>query len=392
VGIDYNGKSTSKYGICVSMKLELLVSRYKRMIGLARYTSELRKHLSQGGVDFSVVEPALPPLLKAADCVLRPLGYDLGTFLNVYPVSAPLSRDAVKHFTTQMMGSLFSFQPGLKKVVVTVCDIVPYMMRDDPQQNVYHGYYERWFDGLAMRNIRRADRIVTISSFTAQMLVEHLGCQIGKIRVALLGVDHDLFHPVAVPLEFHVRFGLEPGWRYLLYVGSENPRKNLPRLIQAIEIVKRTIPNVKLIKVGMHDYAHSFERLKDQIHTAGLADNVLFVDHVSQEDLICFYSVADLFVFPSLYEGFGLPPLEAMACGAAVISSNASSLSEVVGDSAILVDPYDVDGWASAIIRVLEDEPLRLELKERGLARAGQFTWERTVRETISVYKELDSN
>ena len=320
-----------------------------------------------------------------------PFGYDLRAFANIFPVSAPFSRDAVKHLTTQMMAFLYSFHPGLRKVVITVHDIVPYMVRDDPAQNVYRHYYDRLVDERAMKNLCRAERIIANSAFTGKMLVEKLGCPPGKIRVVPLGIDRELFHPVQVSAEFRLRFRLEPGCRYLLYVGSENPRKNLPRLIQALEIVKRQVPQIRLIKVGTPEYIAQYELIKNQIHAAGLDENVLFIDHVSQEDLISLYSAADVFVFPSLYEGFGLPPLEAMACGAPVICSNASSLPEVVGEAALQVDPYDVDAWASAIIQVLEDEALRRELSSRSLARAAQFTWERTALETLAVYQEVES-
>jgi glycosyltransferase involved in cell wall biosynthesis len=116
---------------------------------------------------------------------------------------------------------------------------------------------------------------------------------------------------------------------------------------------------------------------------------VLFVDHPSQGDLARFYSAADVFVFPSLYEGFGMPPLEAMACGAPVAASNAASLPEVVGDAALLFDPLDVEAIAATILRVLGDEALAGDLRARGLARAAQFTWERAARDTAAVYERV---
>jgi len=121
----------------------------------------------------------------------------------------------------------------------------------------------------------------------------------------------------------------------------------------------------------------------------GLGDRVHFAGYVHDADLPALYGGADLFVFPSLYEGFGLPPLEAMACGTPVVCSNAASLPEVVGDAAVTVDPYDVDALAEAMQRVLADRDLREDLRARGLARARQFTWERTARETLAVYREV---
>jgi glycosyltransferase involved in cell wall biosynthesis len=275
-------------------------------------------------------------------------------------------------------------------VAITVHDIVPYLVRHDPAQNVYPHFYDRLVDERAMKNICKAERIIAISAYTGQMLVEKLGCPPDRIRVVPLGIDPELFHPVEVSAEFRRRYGLEPGRRYLLYVGSENPRKNLPRLVQALAIVRRKMPRVSLIKVGTPEHLTHYELLKNQIHAAGLDDAFLFIGHVTQEDLASLYSAADAFVFPSLYEGFGLPPLEAMACGAPVICSNTASLPEVVGDAAIMLDPYDIDAWANAILQVLEDDALRQELCSRSLARAAQFTWERTVQQTIRVYQEVD--
>lgn len=373
------------------MKLELLVSRYDRMIGLARYVTMLQKHLDLAGVAYTAVPISLPPALRLGAKVLRPLGYDLAAFVNTYPVSAAFTPGAVKHLTTQMMASLFTFQPGLDKTVITVHDIVPYLVRDDPCQVVYRGLHDRWMDDRAMRNIRRADRIIAISAYTGRMLEENLSCPVEKIKVILYGLDHELFHPVDVPPEFLARYQLDPADRHLLYVGSENPRKNLPLLIEALAAVKRRVPRVRLLKVGTPEYLPQFVLLKDQIRAAGLESEVRFIDHPFQEDLVRFLSFADAFVFPSLYEGFGMPPLEAMACGAPVICSNAASLPEVVGEAAITLDPHDLNGWVEAMVAVLEDAALRQDLRSRGLARAARFTWARAVAETLAVYQEVEA-
>jgi glycosyltransferase involved in cell wall biosynthesis len=322
------------------LKVELLVSRYKRMIGLARYAVSLQKYLSKAGVDYRVVEPAFPWILRAADRLSRPLGYDIKEFANTFPLSAPFSRGTLKHFTTQMMAMVFSFQRDLKPVIVTVHDIVPYLVRDDPGQNVYNHSYDRMIDALAMHNLPRADCLIAVSAYTKKILVEKLGCSAGKVQVVLNGLDHEIFRPVPVSEAFRRRYQLDPKYRYLLYVGSENPRKNLTSLVQVLAKVKARIPNGRLLKLGTPEYIEHFHLLQKQIHALDLEEEIIFINSVPLEDLVMFYSATHIFVFPSLYKGFGLPPLEAMACAAPVICSNAASLPEVAGDAALCWTPW----------------------------------------------------
>ena len=371
------------------LKLQLLVRQYPHMIGLARYVSALQASLSSIGVEYSCVEPAYPFPLRLGDRLLRPRGYDVKTFFTNFPVAARLDKHAVKHLTNQLMGSLLSFKPGMRRVVITVADIVPYLVRDDRGQSTFSHRFDRFFDDLAMHNLHKADRLITISSYTKEMLVKHLNCDPDKIRVTLLGLDQEDFYPVPVTDDLRRRYNLETGERYLLYVGSENPRKNLPFLLQALDQLKERVPNVRLLKVGGAETPAQRAGFLQQIATLGLEQQVMLLDQVPQADLTALYSAAGGFVFPSLYEGFGLPPLEAMACGTPVICSNAASLPEVVGDAALSLAPDDLPGWVDAMERILHDEALRSELRARGLARAREFTWERTARQTLAVYQEV---
>ena len=360
------------------------------MVGLARYTEAMKKHLSIAGVDHTLIYPQYPLPVAFSHRLLKPFGYNVHDFFNIFPVSAKFSEESVKHFSHQMMASLFTFKPNLKKVVITVHDIVPYLMRDDPHQNQYRRFYDRHMDEFAMNNIRKADRIIAISEFTGQMLVKHLGCPQDKIQIVLYGLDHEVFYPMKPSEAFRNKYGLSEEKQYLLYVGSENPRKNLPRFFQAFGEARRSLPNLQLVKIGPPDHPGQYALLQDMIHNLKIQDAVLWINHISNHDLVTFYTFADAFVFPSLYEGFGMPPLEAMACGTPVICSNSASLPEVTGDAALQVDPEDVAGWTHAIIKVIEDQSLQQDLITRGLARAAQFTWEKTVRETIEVYQEVE--
>ena len=370
------------------MKIELFVGRYQRMIGLAWYASSIQKYLSRMNVDFILTQPDYPLLIKAAHSVLKPFGYDLKTFFSNYPISAHMHENTIKHFTAQQMASLLSFKKDLHPVIITVHDIIPYMMRDDPELTDYHSFYERWIDNLAMNKLRNADLIITDSDYTRLMLIEKLGITTEKIRVILLGLDLEVFKPSDVNDEFRLHYQIDPECQYILYVGSEIPRKNLPRLLEAFARVKREYPNARLIKIGSPVHPHYFQRLQEKIRQLDLENEVILINHVSRDDLISFYNLADVFVFPSLYEGFGIPPLEAMACGAAVICSNSASLPEVVGEAALSIDPLDVSEWAAAISEVLNNTDLRDLLRLKSLARVAQFSWERMARETLAVYYE----
>jgi glycosyltransferase involved in cell wall biosynthesis len=172
---------------------------------------------------------------------------------------------------------------------------------------------------------------------------------------------------------------------YILAVGNLQPRKNLLRLIEAFAqlITERRIPH-QLVLAGKAKWRES--DIHRTVRRLGIEDRIVFTGRVPDEDLACLLNGAELFVYPSLYEGFGLPVLEAMACGTPVVTSNCTSIPEVAGDAALLVDPYRVDELADAIHHVLSDESLRARLREKGLARSQMFSWRQTARKTWTAY------
>ena len=374
----------------MAVKLQLLVRPYRQMIGLARYTECLCRALTEAGIAYSLATPTYPLPVRAAHRLLAPFGFDLCTFFTTYPLAAaPLSKGVLTHLTAQQMATLLWFRPHLHPILATVHDIVPFLVRRDKSQSTFRHPLDLLFDRMAMSGLKRVDGLIGDSHFTKKTVAEALGYPADRMFVVPLGVDHGVFRPLPVSEPFCRRYQLDDPLRYILYVGSENPRKNLPRLVRAFARLHEALPESRLIKIGSPEYAREAEQLRSQVQDMGLTGFVLFYPHVPDEDLALFYNLADLFVFPSLCEGFGLPPLEAMACGTPVVCSNAASLPEVVGDAAIMVDPYDVEGLAEAMRRVLADAGLREELREKGLARARQFTWERTARETVAVYQQV---
>ncbi|MDD5491404.1 MAG: glycosyltransferase family 1 protein, partial [bacterium] len=171
---------------------------------------------------------------------------------------------------------------------------------------------------------------------------------------------------------------------YILFVGTMDPRKNLIRLIQAFRKVKEEQNDLKLVIVGNRGELYS-EELQEQVATG----DIILTGYVPEEELVYLYNGASIFAFPSLYEGFGLPILEAMACGAPVITSNVYSMPEVAGEAASLIDPENAKEIAAAIGRLINDQEFRKGLVAKGLARARQFTWEKTAIKTLAIYQEV---
>jgi glycosyltransferase involved in cell wall biosynthesis len=241
-------------------------------------------------------------------------------------------------------------------------------------------------------SVRAARLIIAISQTTAQDLQKFYRVPAEKIRVIPHGCD-PAFQPVedlATLARIRVRYGLPFDRPYILYVGTLQPRKNLGRLIEAFALGLRDDrlgnPPPVLALAGKRGWL--YDSLFTQVQTLGLEGQVIFPGYVEQEDLPALISGAAVFALPSLYEGFGLPALEAMACGTPLIAAKASSLPEVVDEAGLLVPPTDTLLWTNALHAVLTDPGLAKRLAGAGLARAAQFSWTRTARETLRVLEE----
>jgi glycosyltransferase involved in cell wall biosynthesis len=235
-------------------------------------------------------------------------------------------------------------------------------------------------------SVRRADRVIAVSQRTASDAVRLLGVDPARIRVV-----HEAAAPAFGPRPLEslppvaARLGIDLDRPYVLFVGTIEPRKNLTLLLEAFAFVRESY-EVQLVLAGPRGW------LDEPIFAAharsGLSDAARFVGSLDEEDLAVLYSHASAFALPSLYEGFGLPVLEAMACGAPVVCSNAGPLPEVAGDAAVLLAPDDARAWASTLRRVLTDASLSADLRARGFARAAAFSWQRTAIATREVYRE----
>jgi len=239
---------------------------------------------------------------------------------------------------------------------------------------------------MTRRSVFRAGRVIADSFSTRDDLVRLWGVPAERIVVVHIGVESEYRPaPAAVVEAFRRQRGLPE--RFVFYLGTLEPRKNVTAAVEAFARWVQASGDRETWLVVAGAKGWYYESIFARVQGLGLSDRVWFPGYVPTSELPDWYRAAEVFIYPSLYEGFGLPPLEAMACGVPVITSNTSSLPEVVGDAALLVNPYDIDAIADALARLLEDAELRQRLREAGLARARLFSWERTARETIAAYR-----
>jgi len=273
------------------------------------------------------------------------------------------------------------------RIVLTVHDLAPLVF--STQQSGRAGVYDRYYLKLLVPALKNADCIIVDSEYTKKEIVRILGCPADKIIVVYLaaGEHFKCSDPEEARELVRTKYGLQK--EYILYIGDASFRKNLPGLVDAYAGLPRNLRDkYDLVLCGT---AKKSQTLRDR--AARLEpDRIRFPGFIGIGDMPAVYSAASLFVFPTIYEGFGLPPLEAMSCGTPVVSSIYSSVPEVVGDAGLLIDTKSADALKDAITRVLTDETLHGELIEKGLERAKTFSWKKTARETLDVYKALGRN
>lgn len=269
------------------------------------------------------------------------------------------------------------------RIVVTVHDIM-------------YEHYPQFFNPSDLRQLRlrvpltlrRAAAVLTGSEFCKRDISRRYNVPADKIVVAPYAAD-PMFQPIedAARLD-EVRARYATGPRYILFVGVLKPNKNVKTLVEAyVRLRQAGRVRHRLVLVGQQEllYGEMFARARE----AGLAGDLVFTGRVSDQDLVALYNAAELFVQPSLFEGFGLPSLEAMACGTPVVTSNTAAIPEVVGDAALTVDPLDVEALAGAIATVLDDDDVRRRMAARSIERAAMFSWEAAARAALGVYQRV---
>jgi glycosyltransferase involved in cell wall biosynthesis len=303
-------------------------------------------------------------------------------YIITYPqIIKQQSRDnSIAFFPHQELGYLYSFF-NFKKSIIICHDIIPYLF---PISLV-----NKLFFTFAINNLKKADYVITDSNNTKRDLCEKFLLPKEKIITLYPGINKKFKETSANKKELFRKYGIPLEYKYILYVGSEAKHKNIKRLLQVISKLEKK-HKLFFIKIGNSGNIHSRRNTNKVIKDLKIK-NIKIIDKISEDDIIGFYNSVDLLLYPSLYEGFGLPPLEAMACGCPVITSNTSSLPEVVGDAGILVDPYDTEAIAIAVEKVLLNKKIREDMIEKGLKQAKKFSWENYCKELLLIFTNLNS-
>lgn len=358
--------------------------------GLGRYAGEIARGLDSANHDISLSlffnrqgDARLPDFLSRIPHRSVNLGnkpWRMGVLLSQmvrWPMDNTFGAKDIFHATNHLLAHF-----RRARTVFTLHDLI---FLHYPE---YHLPYNRWYLTFAIpRYLRAADIIVTPSECSRQDAIRFYGLQESKIKV-ICEAPAPYFEPATDEASLNrvrQKYGVPP--KFILHVGTIEPRKNLSRLLDAFNSLLVDWPELKLVLVGKKGWLYDsfFQRL----YALGLQNCVIFPGFVDDLDLPAFYQLAQVFVFPSLYEGFGLGPLEAMACGTPVVSSNSSSLPEVVGEAGLLIDPTDTAALASALRRVLADAELRTDLSGRSLVQAQKFSWDKAANELMELYQSL---
>jgi len=357
--------------------------------GVGRYTSNLCNTISKSkdGNDYYFYLPGRSSTCWAGTRGAKPK--EQGMFLRnntlrilweqiFLPIRIRKDMLSLFHYTDHAM-SLFQRRHS---VVITVHDVAHIRFPD--LLNKSRQFYKRYILNLS---VKKADVIIADSYSTKRDIIEFFKVDEKKIKVIHLGVE-SRFRPISNVEGYRIRNNLPT--KMILNIGTLEPRKNVVTLIRAFKrLQERGIKDYVLTIAGEKGWL--YKRIFREIKSSNMTQSIRLLGVVRDEELPLLYNCADLFVYPSLYEGFGLPPLEAMACGVPIITSNTSSLPEVVGNAGIMIDPSDIESLSDEMYRVLKDKELRHRMGRDGLKRSKMFTWEKTVNKVLEAYKEASS-
>jgi glycosyltransferase involved in cell wall biosynthesis len=275
----------------------------------------------------------------------------------------------------------YTFSKLGKHYVCTIHDLTPIIFSD------WHPLWKSLSSRVFFpRLFKNSDKIIADSLCTKKDLVKYYSIPEAKITVIHLGIAPE-YRQLSHENVQIIRNKYDLNFPFVLFVGNLEPRKNIPALMKSFTLCKRKQTDLKLVIVGQKGW--KYDEIFTTLAVLHIQKDVLFLEYVPQEDLPGIYNAASLFVYPSFYEGFGLPPLEAMQCGVPVITSNTSSLPEIVGEGGAMVNPHDIQGLADMMYDMLSNDNLRKQNIMYGLSRAKMFTWEKCAQETQKVFDEV---
>jgi len=382
IGIDVTSVVNQKAGI----------ARYAKNLVLNLLKIDRENHYllySFFGNDQRKLAPLLniPVAVKDADCDFRLYDYQpqsLKTLLFLLRLIHKTADSFIKEADIFHSPDFMWPASAKKPSVITIQDLV---FLKFPQFFTWKNRTN--MKSLARLSAKNAKAIICTSDSSKNDVIDLLRIKEEKIFVVHLGVD-EIFKPAAAQKieEAKERFQLPEN--YVLALGTIEPRKNLKRLLQAfLELKKDKSFEHKLVIAGEKGWR--YKDFFEELNNPDIAEEVMLTGHIDDNDLPAVYSGASVFVYPSLYEGFGLPPLEAMACGTPVVCSDTSSLPEVAGEAALLVNPLETRAIAEAIKKILDDDTLAKDLSQKGIQQAKKFTWKQTAQKTLDVYNKLRS-
>ena len=362
----------------------LVAKREPMMTGTARYAENLAAALVEQGVAVARGETFGLPLRGQIGRLAPGLAGRLGAFFDNYPLGMRAPPARVLHLTMESLATALFTNRRREPVVLTVHDVISYLTRKEPALRAYAHPVHELFDRLSLAAFSKADRLIADSAWTAEAVARHTGYPRERIHVVPLAVDHARFRPEGPPDPI-VAAAAAVDDPVVGFVGALKPRKNLLALVRALPAIRERVPAVRLLAAGA-GAPEEAERVRRAAAELGVGDRVTLLGPVPDDAVPALYRRAAVVAVPSLYEGFGLPALEAMACGAAVVASARSSLPEVVGQAGITCEPEPA-AIAAAVVSILLDAELRARLGAGALERARGFTWERTASLTRAVYR-----
>lgn len=308
-------------------------------------------------------------------------GMDISNSIDRYRysnlVKKSIKKDNIKHITSQELAYLLN-SIKLEKTIITCYDLIPWVY-DKNRSSI-------WKSNI--NGLKKADKIITISKFSKNEIVKYVKYPEEQIEIVYPAVNHQAYYKTGNK-SILKRLNIPDNCKIILYVGSEDPRQNVDTLVKAFSELKKKLPEIKLLKIGNPNLYGAREKLLELIEKLNLQKDVIFMDFVPEDELPEWYNAADLVVYPCSYAGFGMPPLEAMACGTPVITSNQTSLPEVVGSAGIMIDPRDHNVLTDEMYEVLINDSLNEDMIKKGLKKAKIFNWDKSAKETLDIYEKI---